>query len=74
MPGNPGGHLVAASILRRRDLRRLSATTAGVGVASALATGAIAAALPGPARRLGVNPIACAGHGLCAELLPERAR
>ena len=21
--------------------------------------------------RLGVNPIACAGHGLCAELLPE---
>jgi ferredoxin len=22
--------------------------------------------------RLGVNPIACAGHGLCAELLPER--
>jgi ferredoxin len=21
---------------------------------------------------LGVNPIACAGHGLCAELLPER--
>ncbi len=22
--------------------------------------------------RLRVNPIACAGHGLCAELLPER--
>lgn len=22
--------------------------------------------------RLVVNPIACAGHGLCAELLPER--
>jgi ferredoxin len=21
--------------------------------------------------RLGVNPIACSGHGLCAELLPE---
>jgi ferredoxin len=25
---------------------------------------------PGPAR-LRVNPIACSGHGLCAELLPE---
>ena len=24
--------------------------------------------------RLKVNPIACAGHGLCAELLPERVR
>jgi ferredoxin len=23
-------------------------------------------------RRLAVNPIACTGHGLCAELLPER--
>jgi ferredoxin len=22
--------------------------------------------------RMRVNPIACAGHGLCAELLPER--
>jgi len=22
--------------------------------------------------RVRVNPIACAGHGLCAELLPER--
>ncbi|MGE5286634.1 MAG: ferredoxin [Micromonosporaceae bacterium] len=22
--------------------------------------------------RLRVNPIACAGHGLCAELMPER--
>ncbi|HKB31484.1 MAG TPA: ferredoxin [Streptosporangiaceae bacterium] len=22
--------------------------------------------------RLKVNPIACSGHGLCAELLPER--
>jgi ferredoxin len=22
--------------------------------------------------RLRVNPIACSGHGLCAELLPER--
>jgi ferredoxin len=22
--------------------------------------------------RMSVNPIACAGHGLCAELLPER--
>jgi ferredoxin len=22
--------------------------------------------------RLRVNPVACAGHGLCAELLPER--
>ena len=24
--------------------------------------------------RLRVNPIACVGHGLCAELLPERVR
>jgi ferredoxin len=24
--------------------------------------------------RLRVNPIACDGHGLCAELLPERVR
>jgi ferredoxin len=23
-------------------------------------------------KRLAVNPIACTGHGLCAELLPER--
>jgi ferredoxin len=23
-------------------------------------------------QRLRLNPIACAGHGLCAELLPER--
>jgi ferredoxin len=22
-------------------------------------------------RRLGVNPVACSGHGYCAELLPE---
>ena len=27
---------------------------------------------PGPSRaRLQVNPIACSGHGSCAELLPE---
>jgi ferredoxin len=25
-------------------------------------------------RHLDVNPIACAGHGLCAELLPEMIR
>lgn len=25
-------------------------------------------------RRLTVDPIACQGHGLCAELLPERIR
>ncbi|HET9897308.1 MAG TPA: ferredoxin [Streptosporangiaceae bacterium] len=24
-----------------------------------------------PARQLAVNPIACDGHGICAELLPE---
>ncbi len=58
MPSNPGGHPAAASILRRRGLRRLSATTAGVGVASVLATGAIAAALPGPAHHF-----AAAGSG-----------
>jgi ferredoxin len=22
--------------------------------------------------RIGVNPVACTGHGVCAELLPER--
>jgi ferredoxin len=26
------------------------------------------------AKTLRVNPIACDGHGLCAELLPERVR
>jgi len=25
----------------------------------------------GPAKQLQVNPIECAGHGACAELLPE---
>lgn len=25
-------------------------------------------------QRLGLNPIACEAHGLCAELLPERVR
>ena len=25
-------------------------------------------------RKLVVNPITCVGHGLCAELLPERVR
>ena len=25
-------------------------------------------------KRVRVNPIACEGHGLCAELLPERIR
>jgi ferredoxin len=27
--------------------------------------------MPEPPARLSVNPIACSGHGLCAELLPE---
>jgi hypothetical protein len=49
MPTNPGGLPVPPSMLRRRGLSRLSAVTAGVGVASVLATGAIAAALPGSA-------------------------
>lgn len=26
----------------------------------------------GPRERAAVNPIACTGHGICAELLPER--
>lgn len=26
----------------------------------------------GPRERVAVNPIACTGHGICAELLPER--
>ena len=25
-------------------------------------------------RRLAINPIACTGHGLCAEMLPELVR
>jgi ferredoxin len=29
---------------------------------------------PQPAMRLRVNPIACSGHGVCAELLPELIR
>jgi hypothetical protein len=47
MPSNPGGPPVPPSILRRRGRSRLSAVTAGVGVAGVLATGAIAATLPG---------------------------
>ena len=27
--------------------------------------------MPDPSARLRVNPIACTGHGVCAELLPE---
>jgi ferredoxin len=27
--------------------------------------------MPGETTRLRVNPIACSGHGVCAELLPE---
>jgi ferredoxin len=27
--------------------------------------------MPEPAIRLRLNPIACSGHGVCAELLPE---
>lgn len=49
MPSNPGGPPVPPSILRRRGRSRLSAVTAGVGVAGVLATGAIAATLPGSA-------------------------
>ncbi len=47
MPSNPGGGSAPPSVLRQRGMRRLSAVTAGVGAASILATGAIAAALPG---------------------------
>jgi ferredoxin len=33
--------------------------------------GAAGGGRPGAAQTLRVNPIACTGHGLCAELLPE---
>jgi ferredoxin len=33
--------------------------------------GAAGGRSPGAAQKLRVNPIACTGHGLCAELLPE---
>ncbi len=47
MPTNPADRHVTAAMSRRRGMKRLSAVTAGVGVASVLATGAIAVALPG---------------------------
>ena len=47
MPSDPGDPRVPPSVLRRRGRSRLSAVTAGVGVAGVLATGAIAATLPG---------------------------
>ncbi len=47
MPVNPADRPVAAGVLRNRGMKRLSAVTAGVGVAGVLATGAIAFALPG---------------------------
>lgn len=47
MPVNPADGPVPAGVLRRRGMKRLSAVTAGVGVAGVLATGAIAVALPG---------------------------
>ena len=47
MPVNPADRPVAAGVLRSRGMKRLSAVTAGVGVAGVLATGAIAFALPG---------------------------
>jgi|SRR5215469_11079206 len=55
MPSNPAGPPVPPSILRRRGLNRLSAVTVGVGVASVLATGAIAAGLPGSAHNSGAG-------------------
>jgi len=67
MPSNSGGPPVPPSILRRRGRKRLSAVTAGVGVASVLATGAVAAALPGSAHGSAtgraVNPGSAAGSG-----------
>jgi hypothetical protein len=47
MPSDPGGPRVPPSVVRRRGRSRLSAVTVGVGVAGVLATGAIAATLPG---------------------------
>jgi len=49
MPSNPGGRIVPSPELRRRGMKRLSAVTTGVGVASVLAAGAVATALPGSA-------------------------
>lgn len=36
--------------------------------------GTVAVSPRGAGRRIVVNPIACEGHGLCAELLPEMIR
>ena len=47
MPVNPAHRPVPAGAARSRGMRRLSAVTAGVGVAGVLATGAIAYTLPG---------------------------
>jgi hypothetical protein len=47
MPVSPVGQPAAAGAARSRGMRRLSAVTAGVGVAGVLAAGAIAFTLPG---------------------------
>ncbi len=51
MPVNPADRPVAARVLRSHGMRRLSAVTAGVGVAGVLATGAIAFTLPGASHK-----------------------
>ncbi len=47
MPVNPADRPVPAWAARRRGMRRLSAVTAGVGIAGVIATGAVALPLPG---------------------------
>lgn len=47
-------------------------TVPGAARPAGRATGTEAGADPGPDRaRLTLDPIACVGHGLCAELFPE---
>ena len=62
--------------LRRERARRLRATRSISTCRAAAAAAAASSCRPGRSRRvsrfLRVNPIACDGHGLCAELLPER--
>jgi hypothetical protein len=66
MPSNPRGRPVLPSMLRRRGLKRMSAVTTGVGVASVLATGAIAAALPGSTHHSGATGTGGTGSGASA--------
>ena len=63
MPVNPADQPATGGVLRRRGMKRLSAVTAGVGVAGVLATGAIAITLPGSAHDTGSTSGATSSSG-----------